>query len=139
MSMVGLCKWQAINDLRGGRQTCCTWKPVTKFTPNYLLFRYAISSASDVTKGVWRVAKTIRSKGQVALCEALIEARIKAGLGQEELAVKLNCHQSLVARIESGQRRIDVVELVVLARALGFAPSAVLALVEAATEPDHRI
>lgn len=88
---------------------------------------------------MWRVAKTIRSKGQMALCKALVEARIKAGLGQEELAVRLKCHQSLVARIESGQRRIDVVELVVLGRALGFAPSEVLALVEAATEPDHRI
>ena len=88
---------------------------------------------------MWRVAKTIRSKGQVALCQAIVEARIKAGLGQEELAVRLKCHQSLVARIESGQRRIDVVKLVVLSRALGFAPSEVLALVEAATEPDHRI
>ena len=85
------------------------------------------------------MAKTIRSKGQVALCQALVEARIRAGFAQEELAVRLKCHQSLVARIESGQRRIDVVELVVLGRALGFDPSEVLALVEAATEPDHRI
>lgn len=85
------------------------------------------------------MAKTIRSKGQVALCQALVEARVRAGLGQEELAARLNCHQSLVARIESGQRRIDVVELVVLARALGFDPSDALALVEAATDHDHRI
>ena len=63
----------------------------------------------------------------------------KAGLGQDELAAKLKCHQSLVARVESGERRIDVVELVVLARAIGFDPFEVLAIVEAATEPDHRI
>lgn len=85
------------------------------------------------------MARTIRSTGQIALCKALVEARIKAGLGQEELASKLKCHQSLVARLESGQRRIDVVELVVLARAMGFDPSEMLALVQAATEPDHRI
>ncbi len=85
------------------------------------------------------MARTIRSKGQVALCRALVDARIKAGLGQDELAAKLKCHQSLVARLESGQRRIDVVELVVLARAIGFDAAEVLALVEAATEPDHRI
>lgn len=85
------------------------------------------------------MAKTIRSKGQVALCQALVEARVKAGLGQAELSVRLKCHQSLVARIESGQRRIDVVELVVLARAIGFDPFEVLALVQASTEPDHRI
>lgn len=30
----------------------------------------------------------------------------------------MKCHQSFVARIESGQRRIDVPELVIIARAL---------------------
>jgi len=85
------------------------------------------------------VAKTIRSKGQLALCQALVDARIKAGLGQAELATKLKCHQSLVARVESGERRIDVVELVVLARTIGFDPFELLAIVEAATESNHRI
>ncbi|KUP94078.1 helix-turn-helix domain-containing protein [Tritonibacter horizontis] len=85
------------------------------------------------------MAKTIRSKGQVALCQALVDARKSAGLGQDDLADRLKCHQSLVARLESGERRIDVVELVVLARAIGFDPFDVLAIVEAATEPDHRI
>ena len=85
------------------------------------------------------MAKTIRSKGQVALCQALVDARKSAGLGQDDLADRLKCHQSLVARIESGERRIDVIELVVLARAIGFDPFDVLAIVEAATEPDHRI
>ena len=85
------------------------------------------------------VAKTIRSKGQVALCQAVVVARKSAGLGLDDLAERLKCHQSLVARIESGERRIDVVELVVLARAIGFDPFDVLAIVEAATEPDHKI
>jgi len=75
----------------------------------------------------------------VALCQALVDARIKAGLSQKELAVKLRHHQSFVARVESGERRIDVVELVVLARVIGFEPFEVLAIVEAATESDHRI
>jgi ribosome-binding protein aMBF1 (putative translation factor) len=69
----------------------------------------------------------------------LVDARIKAGLGQENLADRLKCHQSLVARLESGERRIDVVELVVLARAIGFDPFEVLAIVETAPEPAHRI
>ena len=85
------------------------------------------------------MANTIRSKGQLALRQALVDARKNAGLGQDDLADRLKCHQSLVARIESGERRIDVVELVVLARAIGFDPFEVLAIVEAATEPDHRI
>jgi ribosome-binding protein aMBF1 (putative translation factor) len=69
----------------------------------------------------------------------LVEARNRAGLGQKDLADRLDCHQSLVARIESGQRRIDVVEFIVLSRALGIDLSEVLAIVEAATEPDHKI
>ena len=75
----------------------------------------------------------------MALCQALVDARVKAGLGQKDLADRLRCHQSLIARLESGQHRVDVVELVVLARAIGFDPFEVLAIVEAATEPDHRI
>ncbi len=75
----------------------------------------------------------------MALCQALVDARNATGLSQDDLADRLKCHQSLVARLESGQRRIDVVELVVLSRAIGFDASALLAIVEAATEPDHRI
>jgi ribosome-binding protein aMBF1 (putative translation factor) len=85
------------------------------------------------------VAKTIRSKGQEALCQALVGARIKAGLSQKELAAKLKRHQSFVARLESGERRIDVVEFTVLARVIGFEKDEVLSIVEAATELDHAI
>ena len=85
------------------------------------------------------MSKTIWSNGHLALCRSLVEARNRAGLGQKDLADRLDCHQSLVARIESGQRRIDVVEFIVLSRALGFDLPEVLAIVEAATEPDHKI
>lgn len=85
------------------------------------------------------MTKTIRSTGHVALCEALIDARKAAGLTQAGMAERLKCHQSLVARIESGERRIDVVELVVLARAVGVSSSVILERVVDATEPDHRI
>lgn len=85
------------------------------------------------------MTKTIRSTGHAALCEVLIDARKAAGLTQAGMAERLQCHQSLVARIESGERRIDVVELVVLARAIGVSPSVILERVVGATEPDHRI
>lgn len=83
------------------------------------------------------MAKTIRSSGHEALREALIAARKAAGLTQAELASKLKCQQSLIARLESGQRRIDVVEMIVLARAFETDTQALLALVEQHTEPDH--
>lgn len=85
------------------------------------------------------MAKTIRTEGHQALCEALVAARKSAGLTQSDLAERLLCHQSLVARIESGQRRVDVVELIVLARAIGITAMAVLETVENATRMDHRI
>lgn len=70
--------------------------------------------------------KTLWSEPQAALIAALVEARKAAGLSQAALAGKLKCQQSLIARIESGERRIDVVELVVLARALGVDPGEVV-------------
>lgn len=85
------------------------------------------------------MAKTIRSSGHEALRDALIAARKAAGLTQAELALRLRCHQSFVARLESGERRVDVVELIVLARALQIDAITLLAAAEAATELDHRI
>ena len=69
----------------------------------------------------------------------MIAARKMAGLTQAELAKKLKCHQSFVARIESGERRIDVVELIVLARATNADALALISIVEQRTDPDHRI
>ena len=42
---------------------------------------------------------------------------------QAELAEKMGEYQSLIARLESGQRRIDVVELLEIAAILGFDPT----------------
>lgn len=85
------------------------------------------------------MAKTIRSSGHEALRDALIAARKSAGLTQEQLATRLKQHQSFVARVESGERRIDVVELIVLARALETEAANLLAETERATELDHKI
>lgn len=66
------------------------------------------------------MAKTLGSERHKALISLLIEAREKAGLTQTELAEKLGEYQSFVARLESGQRRVDVVEFLELAEVLGF-------------------
>lgn len=67
--------------------------------------------------------RTLWGNAQASLVSALVQARKEAGLSQAALAGKLRCQQSLIARIESGERRIDVVELVVLARAIGVDPA----------------
>lgn len=51
------------------------------------------------------------------------------GLTQVDLAERLGEYQSFVARLEAGQRRIDVVEFLELAEALDFdAVNMILAL-----------
>ena len=70
--------------------------------------------------------KTLWSDAQEALVAALVRARKGAGLSQAAVAQSLRCQQSLIARIESGERRIDLVEFVILCRAFGIDPSHVL-------------
>lgn len=64
------------------------------------------------------MTNTIRTAGFRALVDALVQARIDSGLTQRELAKLLGCQAATVANIESGQRRIDVIELIALSNAL---------------------
>ena len=50
----------------------------------------------------------------------MIEARKSANLTQAELAKKLSRPQSFVSKYERGERRLDVVEFLEVARALGM-------------------
>lgn len=53
------------------------------------------------------------------LIAALRAAREKAGLTQEEVAGCLDTYASFVSKCESGERRLDVVELATLCRLYG--------------------
>jgi transcriptional regulator with XRE-family HTH domain len=68
------------------------------------------------------MSRTLRSARHEALIALLVEKRREAGLTQEQVAKKLKRYQSYVATVESGQRRIDVVEFLDLADAIGFDP-----------------
>lgn len=57
------------------------------------------------------MTKTIYSKEHKFLTEQLKRARIEVGLDQEKVAELLGKTQSFISKIESGQRRIDVVQL----------------------------
>jgi transcriptional regulator with XRE-family HTH domain len=57
---------------------------------------------------------------------ALRSARREAGLTQAQLAKRLRRPQSFVSKYEQGERRLDVVEFVDVAAALGMDPAAFL-------------
>ncbi len=55
--------------------------------------------------------RAIYTKEHNAIVERLKKARLEAGLGQVEVAKKLGKTQSYLSKIESGQRRFDVLQL----------------------------
>jgi transcriptional regulator with XRE-family HTH domain len=63
---------------------------------------------------------------QKALVEQLVAERKRAGLTQQGLAKALREHQSWVSRLESGDRRIDIEEFIMLGKIIGFNPISVL-------------
>jgi ribosome-binding protein aMBF1 (putative translation factor) len=66
--------------------------------------------------------RTLGRPRHEALRDFIVEQRVEAGLTQHELSARLDRPQSFIASIETGQRRVDVVELLDLAEAIGFDP-----------------
>jgi transcriptional regulator with XRE-family HTH domain len=71
--------------------------------------------------------KTLRSKGHRALIDILVESREQAGLTQRDLAARLKRPHSFVGRIEAGERRVDVIEFIEIARVIGLDPKLLFA------------
>lgn len=63
--------------------------------------------------------KTIYSKRHRTIVARLRQARVEAGFKQVDAAKKLRKQQSYVSRCESGDHRLDVVELMSFARLYG--------------------
>jgi transcriptional regulator with XRE-family HTH domain len=57
------------------------------------------------------VKKTIYSQEQTRLQVLLKSSRLEAGLTQAQLAQRLGVPQSFVSKYESGERRLDLIEL----------------------------
>ena len=60
------------------------------------------------------------------LREVLIEARKVRGLNQTELAAALKRTQTFVSNYERGERRLGLVDFVLIARTLGHEPTELL-------------
>lgn len=61
------------------------------------------------------------------LAQLVAEAREAAGLTQAGLAARLRRPQSFVSKVESGERRLDVVELLEVADGIGCRVEAIVA------------
>src|SRR5260370_10896464 len=82
----------------------------------------AVSTRKLATLPTRGIGKSVHSPDQAAFCELMIGARKAAGLTQHALARRLNKPQSFVAKYEGGERRLDVVEFITIARALEVDP-----------------
>jgi len=57
------------------------------------------------------MGSAVYSKRYREFLRRLRAARLEVGLTQTEVAALLNVHQSYVSKCESGERRVDVIEL----------------------------
>jgi len=63
--------------------------------------------------------KSIFTARQERLQELLRQKRLNVGLRQSDLAARLRQPQSFVSKYESGERRLDLIELEQICHALG--------------------
>ena len=67
--------------------------------------------------------KTVFTGAHQHVVDVLVEARRQSGLTQAQLAAKVGKDQTFISLIERSQRRVDVLEFVALARAMGMEPA----------------
>ncbi len=67
--------------------------------------------------------KTVFTGAHKHLVRVLKDARKKSGLKQEELAERLGRERTLISLIETGLRRVDVLEFYAIAKAKDLNPS----------------
>ena len=72
------------------------------------------------------MGKSTFSREYKVFCEALKEARDGAGFTQKEVAGRLRRPQSYVSKYEAGERRLDVVEFLRIAKILKVDPCQIL-------------
>lgn len=78
------------------------------------------------------MSRPLSSDAYKAMIDRLVDARRAAGIKQVELAERLGKPQSFISKFERRERRIDVVEFIMIARAIAADPVALFSEVSAA-------
>jgi transcriptional regulator with XRE-family HTH domain len=68
------------------------------------------------------MARTLRTKRHKAMMAVLRASRTEKGLTQRQLAEKLGRAENFVNKVETGERRLDLIEFFQLAEGLGVDP-----------------
>lgn len=76
------------------------------------------------------INKTIFNPKYKSMINSLVAIRKQQGISQRDLAKKLNKAHSYIGRIETFERRLDVVDLVSMARALNLSDKEILKIFE---------
>jgi transcriptional regulator with XRE-family HTH domain len=90
----------------------------------------------DERKAGGRARPWVASEAYAAGISAVVQARQSRGVSQRQLAGLLGKSRSFVSKIESRERRLDMIEFVAIARALGMEPEALMAMLNQAL-PDE--
>jgi transcriptional regulator with XRE-family HTH domain len=72
------------------------------------------------------LSRTLGSPRHRALVDLIIQERKARDLTQVQVAKKLRRYQSYITLLETGQRRLDVIEFMDIAEAIGFDPRAAI-------------
>ena len=75
--------------------------------------------------------KSIHTKKYDRFRELLIQARRKACMTQTEVAKRLSNQQSYVSKYERGERRLDVIEFLDIARVINCDPMEIIGRLQA--------
>ena len=72
------------------------------------------------------MTKSLRTIEHRAVVTVIAASRREAHVSQDDLAKRLGWHRSRIAKIECGERRVDVPEFITIARALSLDPELLL-------------
>jgi DNA-binding XRE family transcriptional regulator len=102
-------------------------EPHNKTERKFLVFAATVVALSNIITGfgltynrlyacIIDMSKSIHTKKYKEVIKQVKVARFEIGLTQAKVAKKLNKPQSYISKIERGERRVDVTELIEIAR-----------------------